>query len=219
MSDIKTNTWNLDSIEKSLNSAFDNDSEIELLSILKDNSFLFYELYSRKYEIRPVFKEISFGDTFRCDYAWLNDNSDGPEWVLVEVEKPKMNLFTKKEEPTAALNHALGQLESWERYFEENSNEKSRIFGAVAKFRYILVAGSIEEWQTESAKKWRIHHHKKSNFEIRSTDVFKRPLEILRNKPEELWSFKENPIALKHSDLKTFWENCPYMDSWRRILH
>ena len=82
-------TWNLQNVEKDLKKAFSNNSETQLLEILKNNSFLFYELYSRKYGISPNFAEISFGGKFRCDFAWLNDNSDGPEWVLVEVEKPR----------------------------------------------------------------------------------------------------------------------------------
>jgi len=205
--------------EMKLKASFKNNSETELLNVLKNNSFLFYELYSRKYGIQPLFSEISFGDTYRCDYAWLNDNSDGPEWILVEVEKPKMKLFTSKDEPTAYLNHAIGQLELWDRYFDENPSEKCRIFGAVAKFKFILVAGSKEQWNTEKAKKWRIHRHKKNrDFEIRSSDVFMRPLRIAKEKPQELWSFSEHPIALKHSDLRNFWENNAYMDKWRKIL-
>jgi len=59
----------------------------DLLIVLKDNSFLFYELYSRKYGLQPVFREISFGAKLRCNFAWLNDNSDGPKWVGVLKRK------------------------------------------------------------------------------------------------------------------------------------
>ncbi len=75
--------------------------------------------------------EVSFGGKYRSDFVWLNDNSDGPEWVLVEIEKPRIKLFTKKGEPSAELNHAIEQVRSWIRYFNENPSEKSRIFGAV----------------------------------------------------------------------------------------
>lgn len=147
--------WNIVEVEKQLKSAFDNNSEVELLDVLKNNSFLFYEFYSRKIGIQPNFSEINFGGKHRCDFAWLNDNSDGPEWVLVEVEKPDMNLFTKKGKPTAELNHALEQVKSCDRYFNENPLEKGRIFGAVSRFRYTLIGGLREKWQTESAIKWR----------------------------------------------------------------
>ena len=52
--------WNINNVENDLNKSFENNSEVELLSVLKNNSFLFYELYSRKYGIQPNFMEISF---------------------------------------------------------------------------------------------------------------------------------------------------------------
>ena len=110
--EIIHSTWGIARVCAELTTAFEENSEQKLLSVLKDNSFLFYELYSRKYGIQPVFREINFGGELRCDFAWLNDNSDGPEWVLVEVEKPKMKLFTQKNEPTSELNHAIEQVKS-----------------------------------------------------------------------------------------------------------
>lgn len=210
--------WDIDNIKKDLQNAFEKNSEIDLLKILKDNSFLFYELYSRKYGIQPAFHEISFGDTYRCDFAWLNDNSDGPEWVLVEIEKPKMELFTKSKEPSSKLNHAIEQLKTWQRYFLENPAEKGRIFGAVARFRFILVAGSGDDWSKEYAIKWRRHHNSNSDIEIRSTDIFMRAINVLENQSGELWSFAENPKSISHSELKHYWENYSYMDNMRKLF-
>lgn len=211
--------WNVDDVEAELNQAFDNNSEVELLKILGNNSFLFYELYSRKYGIQPNFKEISFGGELRCDFAWLNDNSDGPEWVLIEIEKPKMKLFKKDNEPTAELNHAIEQVKSWDRYFIDNPNEKKRIFGAVARFRYILVAGSAKDWSTDNALKWRKHHNSEYKIEIRSTDVFYRALNLYKDHEEEFWSFKKSPISKNHSELKDYWENYGYMDLHRKLAN
>lgn len=210
--------WNIEDVEKKLRSAFDSNSETELLSILKDNSFLFYDLYDRKYGIQPNFCEISFSGEMRCDFAWLNDNSDGPEWVLVEVEKPKMRLFNKKGDPSSELNHAIEQVKSWDRYFSQNPSEKKRIFGAVSRFRLILVAGSREDWQTEQAINWRSFHNANSNIEIRSSETFKDSIEVAKNHFKELWSFEENSKSLKHSELKKYWEEYRYMDLWRKVL-
>lgn len=171
--------WNIEQVETDLEQAFQENSEIKLLKILKNNSFLFYELYSRKYAIQPAFHEVSFGDTYRCDFAWLNDNSDGPEWVLVEIEKPRMDLFIKSNDPSAKFNQAIEQVKRWQRYFSENPLEKNRVFGAVARFRYILVAGNGTDWETEHAMKWRKHHNSTSDIEIRSSDVFTRALKVL----------------------------------------
>ena len=210
--------WNLKKVKLQLDKAFKDNPELELLKVLKENSFLFYELYSRKWGIQPNFKEVDLGGEYRCDFVWLNDNSDGPEWALVEIERPRMKLFTAKGEPSKELNHAIEQVKSWDRYFEKNPAEKKRIFGAVAKFRYILVAGDIHDWETEEAIRWRSYHNSKSKFEIRGSNVFHKALRVAEEKPEELWSFEESPVSLRNSSLKAYWENEGYMDKFRKIL-
>jgi len=212
-------TWDKEKVIIDLQAAFDKNSELELLPILKENSFLFYELFSRKYGIQPIFHEIEFGGDLRCDFAWLNDNSDGPEWVLVEIEKPRLDIFKKDNQPSQLLNHGLEQVKSWRRYFNENPAEKRRIFGAVARFRFILVAGDKESWSKVKAAKWRIDNNKETDIEIRSSDIFFRALKLLENKADEFWSFAENPRTIKPSNLKKYWENYGYMDTWRQLLN
>lgn len=216
--EIMPPTWDIAKVRAELTTAFEENSEQKLLSVLKDNSFLFHELVSRKYGIQPVFREINFGGKLRCDFAWLNDNSDGPEWVLVEVEKPKMKLFTQKNEPTSELNHAIEQVKSWERYFDENPSGKKQIFGAVARFRFILIVGDKESWETNVASKWRIHENKKRGIEIRTSDVFLRGLELLEAHPEEFWSFAEHPKTMPPSELETYWSSSGYIGQWRKII-
>lgn len=211
--------WKKEDVENGLTCAFENNSEVMLLDVLKKNSFLFYELFSRKNGVQPIFHEVSFGGDLRCDFAWLNDNSDGPEWVLVEIEKPKQDLFTKAGDPTAKLNHAIEQVKSWRRYFNQNDAEKRRIFGAVAKFRYIIVIGDYNVWQTESAAKWRIDHNKSTEIEIRSSDIFFRALDIHKEAPEKLWSFENYPKTFKYSELKYYWKNNEYIQFWIKILN
>lgn len=212
-------SWDKNKVITELQNAFISNSELELLKILKDNSFLFYELFDRKYGIQPIFHEIDFGGGLRCDFTWLNDNSDGPEWVLLEIEKPKLEIFTKKGEPTHQLNHAIEQVKSWRRYFNENPSERRRIFGAVGRFRYIIVAGDKNSWTPEKASKWRMDNNKESEFEIRSSDIFNRAITILETQPSELWSFAEHPKSLPPSRLKNYWENYGYMDRWRILTN
>jgi len=209
--------WDLEKVEKKLIKAYENNSETEVLAILKDNSFLFYDLFSRKYAVQPIFRELNFGGNFRCDFAWLNDNSSGPEWVVVEIEKPKMELFRIDGRPTAPFQAAIEQVKNWDQYFRQNQAEMRRIFGAVAQFRFVLVTGSYEEWQTEHAQKWRMYHHQTSEIEIRSMQTFFNSIEIVKNHPGELWSFEEHPKTLSHSKLKEYWQNYEYMDRWRQI--
>ncbi|AIM37564.1 hypothetical protein KO02_13355 [Sphingobacterium sp. ML3W] len=209
--------WNIEEVEKKLLKAYLNDSETELLAILKNNTFLFYDLFTRKYGIQPIFRELNFGNEFRCDFAWLNDNSSGPEWVLVEIEKPKMNLFKNDNKPTAPFQAAIEQVKNWDQYFQQHPAEKKRIFGSVARFRLILVTGTHEEWQSEQGKRWRAYHHNNTNIEIRSMQTFWKSLTAIKTKPEEFWSFEEKPKTLSHSALSDYWKNYEYMDNWRGI--
>jgi hypothetical protein len=210
--------WDISNAERNLQRAFLNNSETDLLSILKDNAFLFYELFSRKYSVQPIFREITFGSKYRCDFAWLNENSDGPEWVLVEIEKPKMKLFTTTKKPSMELNSAIEQVKSWARYFKENPLEKKRIFGAVSKFRFILVAGNKNDWESENAILWRSYHNANSEIEIRSTDIFTRAIHKIKTNKEEFWCFDEYPKTEKALNLENYWKNNEYMKSMRHLF-
>lgn len=214
---------NLTIVQEQLESAFENNSEQQLLKILKENSFLFYELYERKFSPEPIFAEVPFGQEYRCDFAWLNDNSDGPEWVIVEIEKPKVRLFNKNGDPSAELNHAIEQVKSWKRYFEQYPDRKREIFGCVLRFRFVVVIGTREDWQEKHAAQWRAFFNKdEKNIEIRTMDVFWRVLNIAKNASESerttLSFFMENPHSRKPSELKEYCDKNTYLQSYRNWL-
>lgn len=214
-----SHNFNALEVKKQLDNAFHNNSEQELLDIIKDNLFLLSSLYSRQWGIQPNFCEVGFGNKFRCDFCWLNDNSDGPEWVIVEIEKPKLKLFTKKVTPTADLNNAIEQVKTWQRYFDKQPHEKSRIFGAVSKFRWILVAGRRDDWIDKGAIDWRSYENKESRIEIRSVDIFYDTIEDYLNNRDSFWSFAENPKSLSSNKLEDFCTNSDYISFWKsRIL-
>lgn len=210
-------SFDITEVRNLLDKARLNSSERMLLKLLKENSFLFSEIFTRHWGIQPIFSEVAFGNNFRCDFCWLNDNSDGPEWVLVEIEKPKVKLFNKNNEPSAELNHGIEQVKSWLRYFTNYPAERRRIFGAVNKFRYVLVIGEKEEWAYRNASLWRAHENK-NDIEIRSMDIFDRALERYENNSEHFWSFEENPKVLNSTELQNYWENNQYIMHWREYL-
>jgi len=211
-------SFDVEKVKAQLDSAFNNDSEVELLKILKCNSFLFSRIYTRNFGIQPNFAEVPFGTQYRCDFCWLNDNSDGPEWVLVEIEKPNMRLFNRSGDPSAELHHAIEQVKSWERYFQRYPAEKARIFGVVARFRYVLVAGRRNDWQSKEAAIWRSHHNETSKIEIHSTDVLYDAVEHYTQSEEHFWSFKEHPTSLPSKELEANWSGYDYIGFWRNRL-
>ena len=184
-------TWDIEEAERNLEKAFDENSEQKLLDLLKKNTFLFYELVERKYTMQPIFHEVEFGNKYRCDFLWLSDRSDYPQWVLVEIEKPQGTLFNQNKSVSNYLKKGIEQVDNWRRYFAEYPSEKERIFKAKnLKFRYILIIGNKEEWEkTEFSKNWRAYNDKK--IEIRTMDVFKRAIENFKKNPKELEEYIE----------------------------
>lgn len=210
--------WDLELVERELQAAQAENSELQLLKTLKNNSFLFCELVERQFSVQPIFHEVTIGAS-RCDFAWLNDRSDGPEWVLVEVERPDIKLFTQKGDPSAPLNHAIEQAKSWRQHFNQYPAEKARIFGAVSAFRYVVVAGSSASWNTDFARKWRTERNSEDVIEIRTSEVFSRAVKAYRENPDSFWSYAQNPATRDPSLLEEYWSNYGYFDTWRKLLH
>ncbi|HRD53818.1 MAG TPA: DUF4263 domain-containing protein [Flavobacteriales bacterium] len=210
--------WDLESVQRDLQTAHAKNSEPHLLKTLKQNTFLFCELIERQFSVQPIFHEVTIGSN-RCDFAWLNDSSDGPEWVLVEVERPGIQLFTQKGDPSAPLNHAIEQVKSWRQYFNQFPAEKARIFGAVKSFRYVLVAGSTETWNSEHASKWRADRNSEDEIEIRTNGIFSRAIKSYRMNPDAFWSYSANPNTRDPSTLEAYWTGYSYFNDWRKWLH
>lgn len=210
--------WNFEEVAMQLKTIRESGNEQDLLSLIHKNCFLLSDLYHRKWGALPPFHEVSFGGQFRCDFAWLNDNSDGPEWVLVEFERPNLILFTQKGDPSAVFNHAVEQVKSWERYFEEHPAEKKRIFGAVKKFRFVLVAGEYKDWTTEKAAKYRMYENNHSSVEIRTMKILDNALKNFPNDMETIEIFSQFPQTLPPNKLEEFWNGYEYMDFWRKII-
>jgi len=200
--------------KEDLEGAISENSEHSLLAVLKKNTFLFADIYYRQWGIQPVFSEVPFGSDYRCDFCWLNDNSDGPEWTLVEIEKPVVRLFNQNGDPSSKLNHAIEQIRSWDRYFQLNNAEKARIFGAVSKFRFVLVVGTQNEWSTKEASLWKSHFNANNNIEIRSMETFNKALRSYNEDPNNL-SFEQYPKAKKSSELSAYISSNTYLDHWK----
>lgn len=207
---MENNIWNIEEVEKNLQNIFEKNSEIELLKLLKENTFLFYELVERKFTMQPIFHEVNFGARYRCDFLWFSDRSDYPQWVLVEIEKPKGNLFNRDKTTSNYLKKGIEQIKNWKKYFEEFPLEKERIFkNKHIKFRYILVIGSKEDWnKDENSKIWR--RYDDSQIEIRSMDIFNRAINHIKEDRRGFWCFEENPKTLEPSKLDDYIEKNPF---------
>ena len=194
------------------------DGDTELIkAVIRENSFLFFDLYERKMSAMPIFHEVEFGG-MKADFAWLDDASDGPRWFLVKLARPDIELVGERGMASPSLLAEIEEVKAWANYFEVNPAEKKRLFGAVNQFRFRLIAGTREQWQTEQAQQWRAQHNKNSFVEIRSYQTFTKSLNDLTSAPGEFYRFIKFPFTSPASDMEKFWKNYRYMDDWRKWL-
>jgi hypothetical protein len=66
--------------------------------------------------------------------------------------------------------------------------------------------------------KWRIHHNNTSDIELRTTDVFNRALQDFKKRPNDFWSFEENPVTLGFAELENYWKGYDYIDLMRKLF-
>jgi Domain of unknown function (DUF4263) len=60
---------------------------------------------------------LGLGTEFRIDFLIQRPNGS---YLLVEIENPQASLFTKGGNFSAAVNHALRQVEDWQEWIEAN---------------------------------------------------------------------------------------------------
>jgi len=61
----------------------------------------------------PLYSKVKLGHDYEVDFAWLYNDSFGPEWRLIEIEGPTAVLFTKSGNASATLTHAIQQARDW----------------------------------------------------------------------------------------------------------
>jgi Shedu protein SduA, C-terminal len=60
------------------------------------------------------------GSEYEADFLIAQQGSGGLIWYAVELERPQAILFTKKGDPSAALTHALRQINDWREWLSRN---------------------------------------------------------------------------------------------------
>ena len=75
---------------------------------------------------RWVIPQKQLGAEFSTDFIVGERHSFGYEWLLVELENPKKKMFNKNGDPSAALNHAIRQIQDWRAWLRRNQDYATR---------------------------------------------------------------------------------------------
>ena len=66
------------------------------------------------------------GAEFVPDFIIGEHSSDGYNWLVVELESPRLSFFTNAGDPRARLTHAIRQIQDWRAWLHRNQNYASR---------------------------------------------------------------------------------------------
>jgi len=215
--DETPNVWDVIEVEKAFLIAIEANDLVEVKQIVQKNAFLLYDIYERKGGALPIFHDITFGK-HNVDFVWLNDSSAGPEWVLLSVSKPDLQVMDKDGNISLDILAEIESVKGWQNYFELNPAEKKRVFGAVANFKFQLIIGNYDQWQDENASKWRLLHNNTSPVQIRSYNSFARSLAEIKAKPDLFFRFNQFHHTSCQDKLEQHWKSYGYMDYWRKVL-
>ncbi len=61
-----------------------------------------------------VFSKLRLGSDHVVDFAHAFSSTVGLQWYLIELEHPRVQLFTKAGDPSARLTHGIRQLHDWD---------------------------------------------------------------------------------------------------------
>jgi len=76
---------------------------------------------------RFVLPRHRLGAEFVPDFVIGEHHSDGYDWLLVELESPRLPFFTNAGDPRASLSHAIRQIQDWRAWLQRNQNYASRL--------------------------------------------------------------------------------------------
>jgi antiviral defense system Shedu protein SduA len=75
---------------------------------------------------RFVLPRHRLGGEFIPDFIVGEHSSDGYDWLMVELENPRLSFFTHAGDPRAQLTHAIRQIQDWRAWLHRNQNYASR---------------------------------------------------------------------------------------------
>lgn len=156
----------------------EDNTENQIQSFLEENTIFIPMpfLLNHNLHMNCVIAKFRLGNEFITDFAYLTKSSDFWEFVLIELEDAKKQIFTCNKENIyfhSDFNHAYDQIISWKAYVNKNREvilhqiDKIRIplNENSVRFKYVLVIGRNAE--KNNSEKRRAMFAEKSTDDIR----------------------------------------------------
>lgn len=156
----------------------EDNTENQIQAFLEENTVFIPMpfLLNHYLHMNCIISKFRLGNEFITDFAYLTKSSDFWEFVLVELEDAKKQIFTSDRENVyfhSNFNHAYDQIISWKAYVNKNREailhqiDKIRVplNENSVRFKYVLVIGRNKE--KDNSEKRRAMFAEKSTDDIR----------------------------------------------------
>ena len=147
-------------------------SERVIHKFLANHSYFFNRLI-RLDGSCPLYSKIELGSDYEIDFAFFDSGSNGPEWILIEIESPSKSLFTKSGNPSAHLTHAMQQIRNWQSWIQDHSDYARKPMPLIEFPLGCIFMGRRNEITQEGRKLLRrLRYECRQYLEIHSLDWF-----------------------------------------------
>jgi hypothetical protein len=163
------------------------DEIVEYLQLLDDSApeekvqqFLeehlsFWSNFMRDDTPCPLYAKVRLGSEYVVDFAFFDPSSDGPEWFLVEIERPGVGpMFLKNGDPSSKLMHAIHQVESWQDWVAANLPYAQQLMPQIDHPMGLVFFGRRAELRTKEARARlrAFNHRNRGHLQVRTLDSF-----------------------------------------------
>jgi hypothetical protein len=121
-------------------------TEEEVQTFLADHPFLLFEgalIGNWFLKSNHVISKLKLGSEYVTDFAVCACTQTGFHWQFIEIERPDIKLFNKQGDPTKELTHAIGQVQQWRRWVNDNSEYCKNIFAKHIKKEHFSITAAI----------------------------------------------------------------------------
>jgi hypothetical protein len=123
----------------------------------------------------PLYAKVRLGSEFVADFAYFEATSDGPEWFLIEIERPGVGpLFLKNGDPSSKLMHAIHQVENWQEWVARNLSYAQGLMPQIDRPFGRIFFGRRSELESEAARARlrALNRRYRGHLEVRTLDSF-----------------------------------------------
>ncbi len=130
---------NMEALLQQFYAILDGDADEEKIQqFLTRNPCFFPDL---EHATAGIFAKVKLGSDYVTDFAYGCRVTSGISWVLMEIERPDRELFTKRGDISASLSHALTQVAMWRHWLATDYSRGVEVFPQLCNFTTKVVMG------------------------------------------------------------------------------